>query len=72
MCFKQQGEANLNIALYLNKKDMSSLGKMSEYELASVIINRLYYGVFLMAKELVQEYEETRKQETVIYSFGVK
>ena len=55
MCFKQQGEANLNIALYLNKKDMSNLGKMSKQELASVIINRLYYGVFLMAKELVKQ-----------------
>lgn len=55
MCFKKQGEANLNIALCLHKKNMHELGKMNRKELASIIINRLYYGVFLMAKELVKQ-----------------
>lgn len=60
MSFKQQSKVNLDIALYLNGKNMDKLGKINKRELASVIINRLYYGVFLMAKELVQEDEESR------------
>lgn len=60
MSFKQQSKVNLDIALYLNGKNMDKLGKINKRELASVIINRLYYGVFLMAKELIQEDEESR------------
>lgn len=63
MCFKEQGKVNLDIALYLNdlnNESMSKLSKMSKQELASIIINRLYYGVFLMAKELVQVNEESK------------
>ena len=54
MSFKQQSKVNLDIALYLNGKNMDKLSEMNKRELASVIINRLYYGVFLMAKELVK------------------
>ena len=46
MSFKQQSKVNLNIALYLNGKNMDKLGKINKRELASAIINGLYYGVF--------------------------
>lgn len=63
MCFRKQSRVNLDIALCLNDlndENMGKLSKMSKQELASIIINRLYYGVFLMAKELVQIDEEAR------------
>lgn len=63
MSFKQQSKVNLDIALYLNGKNMDKLGKINKRELASVIINRLYYGVFLMAKELVKVNGETPSRE---------
>ena len=66
MSFKQQSKVNLDIALYLhnlNDENIGKLGKINKRELASVIINRLYYGVFLMAKELVKVNGEMLSRE---------
>ena len=50
MALEEKGERNLKLAEILDSQEFLELSKFSKEHLCSVIINRLYYGVYLVAK----------------------
>lgn len=50
MSLKEKAERNLKIGEILDSEDFLKLSKFPKEHLCSVIINRLYYGVYLFGK----------------------
>ena len=50
MTLEKKGERNLKLAEILDSQEFLELSKFSKEHLCSVIINRLYYGVYLIGK----------------------
>ncbi|MDE7196491.1 MAG: hypothetical protein K2N69_05700 [Helicobacter sp.] len=53
MTLKKKGERNLKLAEILDSQDFLELSQFPKEHLCSVIINRLYYGVYLIAKGML-------------------
>lgn len=51
MTLSKKGERNLEIARILDSQDFLDLSQFPKKHLCSVIINRLYYGIYLIAKD---------------------
>ena len=51
MTIKNKGERNLKIAEILDSQDFLALSQFNKMHLCSVIINRLYYAVYLLGKD---------------------
>ncbi|PAF49200.1 hypothetical protein BKH41_03720 [Helicobacter sp. 12S02232-10] len=52
---KEKAFRNLRIADILDRREFDELKDFSREHLCSVIVNRLYYGVFLLAKSILIE-----------------
>ena len=50
MTLREKGERNLKLAEILDSQEFLDLSQFRREHLCSVIINRLYYGVYLIAK----------------------
>ena len=53
MTLKKKGEQNLKLAEILDSQEFLELSQFPKEHLCSVIINRLYYGVYLIAKGML-------------------
>ena len=53
MTLKKKGERNLKLAEILDSQEFLELFQFPKEHLCSVIINRLYYGVYLIAKGML-------------------
>ncbi|TLD91113.1 hypothetical protein LS74_010215 [Helicobacter magdeburgensis] len=51
MTLEQKGDRNLEIARFIDSDDFEKLSGFPKQHLCSTIINRLYYGVYLIGKQ---------------------
>ena len=65
-----KGKRNLDIAEILDSEDFLALSKFPKEHLCSVIINRLYYGVYLIGKGKLLEKDKTIKEKERIGHIG--
>ena len=61
-----KGERNLKIAEILDSDDFLEMSHLSKEHLCSVIINRLYYGVYLIGKSKLFEKDNTIQEESFL------
>ena len=65
-----KGKRNLEIAKILDSREFSDLSKYPKEHLCSVIINRLYYGVYLIGKGKLLEKDKTIEEKERIGHIG--
>lgn len=51
MTLEQKGDRNLEIARFIDSDDFEKLSGFPKQHLCSTIINRLYYGIYLIGKQ---------------------
>lgn len=68
MSLVEKGERNLKLARILETDEFCELSKFQKEHLCSVIINRLYYGVYLIAKGKLVEKELCKPTDRILHS----
>ena len=63
MTLRNKGERNLKIAEILDSQEFLDLSQFQKGHLCSVIINRLYYGVYLIGKSKLLEKDNTIQEK---------
>lgn len=63
MTLQDKGERNLKIAKILDSQEFLEISKFPKEHLCSVIINRLYYGVYLIGKSKLLAKDGDTKEE---------
>ena len=59
----KKGERNLEIAKILDTQEFLEMSNLQKEHLCSTIINRLYYGVYLIGKGKLLQKDSTLKEE---------
>ncbi|HEF9209723.1 TPA: hypothetical protein SBV85_001314 [Campylobacter coli] len=59
----KKGERNLEIAKILDTQEFLKMSNLQKEHLCSTIINRLYYGVYLIGKGKLLQKDSTLKEE---------
>lgn len=68
MSLVEKGERNLKLARILETDKFCELSKFQKEHLCSVIINRLYYGVYLIAKGKLVEKGLCKPTDRILHS----